>query len=82
MWHSNLLAGTIEVVLLLLVLRSGRIELVASVVLFAYLSQVAVYLPYLRRDLSITFGDLAGRLWPTVPAIAAGYLRPFPSLLP
>jgi O-antigen/teichoic acid export membrane protein len=79
-WHSNVLAGTIEVLLLLLVLRSDRIELVAVVVLFAYLSQAIVYLPYLREDMSIGFGDLVAQLWPTIPAITAGYL--LTSLLP
>jgi O-antigen/teichoic acid export membrane protein len=80
MWRSNVLAGTIEVVLLLCVLRSGRIELVAAAVLFAYLSQALVYLPYLRRDLSIRAVDLAAQLWPVIPAIIAGYL--ITSLLP
>jgi len=80
MWRSNVLAGTIEVVLLLCVLRSGRIELVAAAVLFAYLSQAFVYLPYLRQDLSIRAVDLAAQLWPVIPAIIAGYL--ITSLLP
>lgn len=80
MWQSNILAGTIEVVLLLCVLRSGRIELVAAAVLFAYLSQAFVYLPYLRQDLSIRAVDLAAQLWPVIPAIIAGYL--ITSLLP
>ena len=80
LWHANVLAGTIEVVLLLLVLRSGRIELVAAVVLFAFLSQAIIYLPYLRQDLSIGFGDLVAPLWPIVPALIAGYL--ITSLLP
>jgi lipopolysaccharide exporter len=80
LWHSTLLSGVIELVLLLLVLRAGRIELVAAVVLLAYLTQAIVYLPYLRRDLSIGLGDIVGQLWPAVPAIAAGYL--VTSLLP
>jgi len=80
MWNSNLIAGAIEVVLLLLVLRSGRIELVAAVVLLAYASQVFVYVPYLRRDLSLSFARLMRQLWPVVPAIAMGCL--VTSLLP
>lgn len=79
-WNSNLLAGTIELVLLLLVLRVGKIELVAAAVLFAYLSQAIIYLPYLRKDLSISPSDIAAQLWPALPAIAAGYL--ITSLLP
>jgi lipopolysaccharide exporter len=80
LWHSNVLAGTIEIVLLLLALRSGRIESVAAVVLLAYMSQAFVYVPYLRQDLSIGVGDLVGQLWPVVPAMVAGYL--ITSLLP
>jgi O-antigen/teichoic acid export membrane protein len=80
LFRSTLVSGSIELVLLLLVLRSGRIELVAAVVLFAYLSQAFVYLPYLRRDFSIGLRDIAGQLWPVIPAIAAGCLAT--SLLP
>jgi lipopolysaccharide exporter len=74
------LAGAVELLLLLLALRSGRIELVAAAVLIAYATQAIIYLPYLRTALSISFGDLLGQLWPVVPAIAAGYL--VTSLLP
>jgi O-antigen/teichoic acid export membrane protein len=74
MWYSNVLAGAIELVLLALILRTGRIELVAVVVLLAYASQAIVYLPYLRKDLSVGFGDIARQLWPVIPAMAAGYL--------
>jgi O-antigen/teichoic acid export membrane protein len=80
LWHSNLLAGIVEVGLLLAVLRSGRIEMVAAVVGLAYLTQVFVYLPYLRQDLSVDFGDLVAQLWPILPAIAAGWI--LTSLLP
>jgi lipopolysaccharide exporter len=80
LWHSNALAGAIELVLLLLVLRSGRIELVATVVLVAYLSQAIIYLPFLRREFSIGYGDIVAQLWPVIPAGVAGYL--ITSLLP
>lgn len=72
--HANALAGAVELLLLLLVLRSGRIELVAVVVLIAYSTQAIIYLPYLRRELSIGFGDIAMKLWPVAPAIATGYI--------
>jgi O-antigen/teichoic acid export membrane protein len=78
--RANGLAGAVELLLLLLALRSGRIELVAAAVLIAYSTQAVIYLPYLRRELSITFGDLVAQLWPVVPAMAAGYL--ITSLLP
>jgi len=74
MWHSNLLAGIVEVSLLLLVIRTGRIELVAVAVLFAYASQAIIYLPYLRQDLSVGLGEIGAQLWPVLPAIAAGLL--------
>lgn len=80
MWRANLIAGAIEVVLLLLILRSGRIELVAAVVLVAYLSQAVVYFPFLRRELVITPGEMFAQLWPVLPAVAAGFL--LTSLLP
>jgi hypothetical protein len=67
------LGGTIEVVLLLLVLRSGRIELVAWVVLFAYASQAVIYLPFLRSNLGIAGKDLIAQLWPLFPSLAGGY---------
>jgi len=80
LWRSNSLAGAVEVLLLLLVLRSGRIELVALAVLLAYSTQAIVYLPYLRRDLSIGFGDIVAQIWPVFPAMAAGFGTTF--LLP
>ena len=80
MLHANILAGTLELVLLLLALRSGRIEVVALAVLVAYASQAVVYLPFLRREFSIGFGDIVARIWPTIPALVIGYL--ITSLLP
>ena len=78
--RANALAGTVELALILLVLRTGRIELVAAAVLIAYATQAIIYLPYLRREFSIGFGDLFAQLWPVVPAMAAGCL--VTSLLP
>ena len=43
--HATLLAGSVELSLLLLVLRSGRIELVAFAVLIAYISQALFICP-------------------------------------
>ena len=45
--HANALAGAVELLLILLVLRTGRIELVAAAVLIAYVTQAIIYLPYL-----------------------------------
>jgi O-antigen/teichoic acid export membrane protein len=67
------LAGLIEVVLLALVVKSGKIELVAAVVLFAYVTQAVIYIPFLRRHLGIGIRDLAEQLWPLIPALLAGY---------
>jgi lipopolysaccharide exporter len=71
--QANILAGLIEVVLLVLVVQTGRIELVAGAVLFAYVTQAAIYIPFLRRYLGIGIRDLAAQLWPVVPAMVAGY---------
>ena len=70
--HANALAGAIEIGLILLVLRTGRIELVAIAVLVAYSSQAIIFLPYLRREFSISFGDLAAQLWPLILGIVGG----------
>ena len=78
--RGNALAGAVELPLLLLVLRTGRIELVAAAVLIAYATQAIIYLPYLRREFSISFGDLVAQLWPVIPALVGGYA--ITSLLP
>jgi len=78
--HATALAGAVELLLILLVLRTGRIGLIAATVLIAYVSQAVIYLPYLRREFSISFGDLAAQLWPVVPALVGGYA--ITSLLP
>ena len=71
--QANILAGLTEVVLLALALKSGKIELVAVVVLFAYVTQAIIYIPFLRRHLGVRLRDLAGQLWPIAPALLAGY---------
>jgi PST family polysaccharide transporter len=71
--RANLLAVLIEVVLLLLSVRTGKLELVACVVLFAYATKAIVYIPFLRHHLGVTVRDLAVQLWPTIPAIVAGW---------
>jgi O-antigen/teichoic acid export membrane protein len=78
--HAAALAGTVEFLLLLLVLRTGRVELVAGAVLIAYPTQAIIYLPYLRREFSITVADLVEQLWPVIPALVGGYA--LASLLP
>ena len=71
--QAAILAGLIEVVLLALVVKSGKIELVAAVVLFAYATQAVIYIPFLRRHLGIGVRDLVAQLWPVIPALLAGY---------
>lgn len=78
--HTVALVGAVELLLILLVLRTGRIELVAAGVLIAYLSQAIISLPYLRREFSISLGDLIAQLWPVIPALVGGYA--ITSLLP
>jgi PST family polysaccharide transporter len=78
--HANALAGAVELALILLVLRTGRIELVAAAVLIAYATQAIIYLPYLRKEFAISFGNLAAQLWPVIPALVGGYA--VTSLLP
>jgi len=78
--HAALLAGGIELTLLVVALRSGRIELVACSVLIAYVSQMAVYLPFLRKEFSVGLGSIAGRVWPIGPALGLSWLAT--SLLP
>ncbi|PWT70883.1 MAG: hypothetical protein C5B60_11625 [Chloroflexi bacterium] len=71
--QANLLAVLIEVVLLLLSVKTGKLELVACVVLFAYATKALVYIPFLRHHLGITVRDLVEQLWPVIPAFLAGY---------
>jgi O-antigen/teichoic acid export membrane protein len=78
--HATALAGAVELVLILLVLRTGRIGLVAAAVLIAYATQAIIYLPYLRREFSVSFGDLVAQLWPVIPSLVGGYA--ITSLLP
>jgi O-antigen/teichoic acid export membrane protein len=78
--RANALAGAVELALILLVLRTGRIELVAVAVSIAYVSQGIVYVPFVRREFSISFGDLVAQLWPVIPALVGGYA--ITSLLP
>ncbi|SPF40175.1 putative Oligosaccharide translocase (Flippase) [Candidatus Sulfotelmatobacter kueseliae] len=78
--HANALAGGLELLLFLVVLRTGRIELVAGAVFVAYVSQSIIYLPFLRRNLDIGTGEIAAQLWPVIPALAGGYI--ITSLLP
>jgi lipopolysaccharide exporter len=80
MLHATVLAGVVELVLLLLVLRNGKIEFVALVVLVAYTLQAFIYAPFLRNHLGIGAGDLLRQLWPLFPAALGGYLAT--SLLP
>jgi teichuronic acid exporter len=78
--HANALGGAVELGLILLVLRTGRIELVAAAVLIAYTAAAVVLLPFLRREFSVSVGDLVTQLWPVIPALVGGYAITF--LLP
>lgn len=71
--HANALAGAVELTLILLVLRTGRIELIAAAVLIAYSTQAIIYFPYLQREFSISLWDLTAQLWPVIPALVGGY---------
>lgn len=80
MLKATVLAGALEMSALFLVLRTGRIELVAAVVLLSYMSQAIIYLPVLRTNLGIRARDIAAQAWPVIPAVVAGYV--FTSFLP
>ncbi len=66
--------------LILLVLRTGRIELVAVAVLISYASASIALLPFLRRELSVGILDILAQIWPAGPALIVGYI--ITSLLP
>jgi O-antigen/teichoic acid export membrane protein len=78
--HATIAAGTVEVLLLLVALRTGRIEFVAGVVLLAYSIQVILYVPFLRKNLGVNVQDIAAQLWPLIPTMGGAYL--ITSLLP
>lgn len=71
--RANLLCGAIQILLLVLALHVKKIEWVAVAFTVAYASQALVYIPYLRRELDISLGDLIRQLWPMVPAIGLGW---------
>jgi lipopolysaccharide exporter len=78
--RAAMIAGALELGLLLLALRWGRVELIAWAVLTAYGSQLIIYLPVIRQEFSIEAVDLVATVWPAIPAMAAGCL--ITSLLP
>jgi lipopolysaccharide exporter len=71
--YASTLAGGVEVVLLLFMVHTGRIDLVAIAVLVAYASQIAIFLPFLRQTFSLSGLRVAGEIWPVIPAVVAGY---------
>lgn len=72
LWRTNLLIAVVEVLLLILALRSGRIEMVAAAVLAAYSCSAIGFLPFLRRELSIGIPDILTKIWPVGPALVMG----------
>jgi PST family polysaccharide transporter len=73
LFHGTALCGTLQIALLLPALYSRKIEWVALAVLVSYATQAFIYLPYLRRELSVTLTDLVKQLWPVAPALLAGW---------
>jgi lipopolysaccharide exporter len=71
---GSAVAGAVEITLLLISVHTGRIELVAAAVLFAYLCQLFVFLPFLRRTFALSARNLVAQLWPVIPAVAGSYL--------
>jgi lipopolysaccharide exporter len=78
--RAVVLAGAVELALLLFALRTRKLEMVAAAVLIAYASQAIVYLPFLHREFSVSAADIFARVWPIIPALAMGCL--ITSLLP
>jgi teichuronic acid exporter len=72
--RATLSAGVVEILLLLLALRLGRIEMVAAAVLVSYVAAAIVFLRFLRRELSIGIPDIVSQIWPVAPALATGIL--------
>jgi O-antigen/teichoic acid export membrane protein len=72
--NAAIVNGSIEAILLFFVLRTGRIELVATAVLFAYTAQSFVYMPFLRRTLGVYAKDILAQVWPVVPVLVGGCL--------
>jgi PST family polysaccharide transporter len=72
--RATLSAGVVEIVVLVLALRTGRIEVVATAVLVSYGVAAIVFLRYLRRELAIGISDILSQIWPVGPALATGIL--------
>ena len=73
LFHAATLCGAVQAVLLVPALYARKIEWVALVVLVAYAAQGFVYVPYLRRELSVTLAKMLKQLWPVAPAMLAGW---------
>ncbi len=71
--RANMLAGAIELLLLMLALRTGKIELVAASVLAAYSSQILVFRLFLREHYSIQLREIVARVWQVIPSLAIGW---------
>lgn len=78
--YANLLGGAVELLLLLLALRTRRIEMVAAAVLVAYVCAAAAVLPFLRREFLVGIRDIVTQIWPIGPALVVGFV--VTSLLP
>lgn len=78
--YANLLGGAVELSLLFLALRTGRIDMVAAAVLIAYVCAAAALLPFLRRELFVGIRDILAQIWPVGPALIMGFI--ITSLLP
>jgi PST family polysaccharide transporter len=78
--RATLWVGVVEILLLLLALRTGRLEMVAAAVFAAYGCAAIVFLRFVRRELSIGIPDIVSQIWPVGPALAMGIV--VTSLLP
>jgi O-antigen/teichoic acid export membrane protein len=78
--YANLFGGAVELSLLLLALRTGRIDMVAAAVLVAYFCAAAALLPFLRREFFVGIHDIVAQIWPVAPALVMGVV--VTSLLP
>jgi O-antigen/teichoic acid export membrane protein len=72
--YANVLGGAVELSLILVALRTGRIDLVAAAVLFAYFCDAAALLPFLRRELLIGVQDILAQIWAIGPALGMGLI--------
>lgn len=76
-FKASLQVALIELALVYPAIKYGSIEIVGLAVLFAYISQLRIYLPALKKTNSIGVGEIWKMIWPAATSgvvIVIGYL--------